>query len=189
MKLIHATLLALAVLSGGCKALNNHVMVGTATVLGFRVAQNPATQLYQAELGYARSEFALVPTNGPDVLTELEFHSILSTGGLYQRMAVGKDAVKSSMFMFAKDSNGTLNPQNATAVSQAIIGIPLVNTGGTAAKAPLATLYSNAVDKTKFDTVAQSLGYKSYVDFLLNPSLTADQVNAMKAALATAGIQ
>lgn len=178
----------LALLATGCATLQDKIFVGTGTVLGFELGQNPATQMVSARLGYVRNEFAVVPTNGVDVLTELQFKNVTGSGGLYQRMAVGKEAIKSSLFMFAKDTQGNLDPQTADAVSRAVSGIPAANASGTAAKIPLAEAYRTSAERTKYDTVAQSLGYLNYESFLLNTSLTADQVQAMRSALKTSGI-
>lgn len=114
-KLIALVLLSLCC---GCAAIKDHVVVTTSTVLGFEVAQNPASGLYQARLGYCRAEFALVPTNGVDVLTELRWNAIFTTGGIYQRMAVGKTACESSALMFLRDRDGKLDPQALTSATQ-----------------------------------------------------------------------
>ena len=116
----------------GCTAVKDHVLVGTSTVLGFEVAQNPATEMYQARLGYARAEIALVPTNNVNVLTEMRFNNLFSFsgGGIYQRMAIGDIAVKQSVFMFAKDSTGTLSLPAADAISKAAPYLGLTPTIG-----------------------------------------------------------
>lgn len=104
----------------GCSITKDRVIVGTSTVLGFEVAQNPATEMYQARLGYARLEMAVVPTNNVEVLTEMRFNNILGKGGVYQRMAVGSVAVRQSMFMFARDATGALTPQAAEVITRAM---------------------------------------------------------------------
>lgn len=104
----------------GCSALQNRVIVGTSTVLGFEVAQNPATEMYQARLGYGRMEMAVVPTNNVEVLTEMRFNNVFGSGGVYQRMAVGPTAVRQSMFMFARDTTGALTPQAAEVITRAM---------------------------------------------------------------------
>jgi hypothetical protein len=116
----------------GCASVKDHVLVGTSTVLGFEVAQNPATEMYQARLGYARAEIALVPTNSVNVLTEMRFNNLFSFsgGGIYQRMAIGDIAVKQSVFMFAKDSTGTLSLPAADAISKAAPYLGLTPTIG-----------------------------------------------------------
>ena len=116
--LIYPLTLGLTLILTGCAALKDHVLVSTSTVLGLEVAQNPTTGLYQARLGYGRAELALVPTNGVDVLTELRWNSIFTTGGLYQRMAIGKTACEQSLYMFIKDSNGNMGTNIIHAITQ-----------------------------------------------------------------------
>lgn len=116
------------VLLTGCQAINHsYVVSGTGTVLGVQIAENPATQLYEAKFGYARAETALVPTNGPAVLMELRYGGIFSrSGGIYQRLAVGTDAVQQpgAAFMFAKDAAGNLSTNVIEAISLKIKQIP-----------------------------------------------------------------
>ena len=187
MKIANGMMTGLAMLLVGCAAMQDKVLVATSTILGFEFAQNPATGMYQGRFGYARAEIALVPTNGVDVLTEIQFN-LMNGGGLYQRMAVGSNAVRSSMYMFAKGANGVLDPMSAEAISRSLTGIPVVSPTGTSAKVPLAAAYRAAADRSKFDVVAQSLGYLNYEAFLLNTALNAEQVTAMSAALKTAGV-
>ena len=125
---------------------NHYVIASTGTVIGVEVAQNPANQTPQAKLGYDRAELALVPTSRPpcaiksddssvicgeikgavkdvpDVLMELRYGGIFDLGassGIYQRLAVGQTAVSrpGAAFLFAKDSDGNLNPQAAQALA------------------------------------------------------------------------
>lgn len=125
----NACLLAAILLLAGCKAIDrNYVITGTGTVLGVQIAENPATQLYEAKFGYSRAETALVPTNGVSVLMELRYSGIFSkSGGIYQRLAVGDTAVKQpgASFMFAKDSNGNLSTNVAQAITEKVQLIPL----------------------------------------------------------------
>ncbi len=189
MKIANAVIImALAFMVSGCKSLQNKIIVGTSTVLGFEIAQNQASQMYQIKFGYGRAEVALVPTNGVNVLTELDFHNVTGQGGLYQRMAVGTEAIRNSGFMFAKDASGNLNPQTAEAVAMSIVAIPAANPAGTASKVQLAEAFRTAPNKAPFDGVAQSLGYANFEVFLLNTTLTADQVNAMRSALKAQGL-
>ena len=122
MKTVYGLIAALALLTTGCAILKDKVLVSTSTVFGFEIAQNPASQMYQIRFGYARTEIAIVPTNGVDVLTEFQLRDVTGTGGVYQRMAVGSEAVKQSIFMFAKDANGNLNPQTVELLLQAAKG-------------------------------------------------------------------
>lgn len=117
-----------ALLFTGCSAINhNYVVTGTGTIIGLQIAENPATQLYEAKFGYARAEMALVPTNGVPVLMELRYSGIFSRyGGIYQRLAVGADAVKQpgAAFMFAKDADGSISSNAVQAITGKIKDIP-----------------------------------------------------------------
>jgi len=90
--------------------------------LGFKVGQNPTTQMYNAELGYVRLETAVVPLTNtvevPDVITEMKFDGLFSaSGGFHQRLAVGKTACgqNASVLMFSRDSKGVLQLDPKTA--------------------------------------------------------------------------
>ena len=117
-----------ALLLTGCGAINHsYVVTGTGTILGLQIAENPATQLYEAKFGYARAEMALVPTNGGPVLMELRYSGIFSrSGGIYQRLAVGAEAVKQpgAAFMFAKDADGNISSNAVQAITAKINAIP-----------------------------------------------------------------
>jgi hypothetical protein len=130
---------ALAIVLGvllltGC-ATHNKVLVATGTIFGLEVAQNPATGMYQAKIGYNRAEIALVPTNPtngytPDVLTELRMSGILSFDmGIYQRLAVGPNAVSQlgAVSLFSKDAKGTLS-SNALEILRTYQRAPLAPT-------------------------------------------------------------
>jgi hypothetical protein len=118
MKLKIATLITLTtIFCAGCVS-SNSVIVATGTLLGIKVAQNPATQLYQAELGFSRAEFGYIPLNGTNrsanVMMELKYSNLFTGGGLYQRLAVGDIAVgqPGASLLFAKDSSGNLSLTN-----------------------------------------------------------------------------
>ena len=117
-----------ALILTGCGAINHsYVVTGTGTILGLQIAENPATQLYEAKFGYARAEMALVPTNGGPVLMELRYSGIFSrSGGIYQRLAVGAEAVKQpgAAFMFAKDADGNISSNAVQAITAKINAIP-----------------------------------------------------------------
>lgn len=115
-----------------CAQVKHSVFVTTGTYLGITVSENPATQLYEARVGYGRTEFAYVPgdTNHPgsvpDVMLELRMENILRGGLVYQRLAVGSNAVSQpgAALMFAKDANGSLNSNAIQAVTRKIEAIP-----------------------------------------------------------------
>jgi hypothetical protein len=115
-----------ALLLCGCGTIKNgYVVTVTGTVLGVQLAQNQVSQMYEGKLGYVRSEIALVPTNGPPVLMEMRYSGLFSfgsSGGIYQRLAVGSNAViqAGAAFMFAKDANGSINPASVNAVNNAV---------------------------------------------------------------------
>jgi hypothetical protein len=123
-------LVGAAVLTG-CQNLHS-VITTTQTGLGVSVSENPSTQLYEARFGYFRNEFAFVPgdTNHPgtlpDVLMELRLENIFKGGLVYQRLAVGKNAVAQpgASFLFAKDANGTLSSNALDTVTKNIKQIP-----------------------------------------------------------------
>jgi hypothetical protein len=113
MRNIYVALAAICLICG-CKAPTSSTIVFTTTVLGFEVAQNPVSQMYQARLGYVRAEAAYTPSTNSDLITEMRWNSIFTTGGLYQRMAIGKTAVDNSMYMFVKDDNGKIDTNTVT---------------------------------------------------------------------------
>ncbi len=134
----------------GCSNTQHMVLAATGTVIGIDISQDPATQTPHAKIGYNRGELAVVPTNriqcgkkqssnelecapaqgrgakdSADVLMELRFKSPFSfqgNAGIYQRLAVGENAVTQpgAAFMFAKDDSGELEPDTAKSVSNAI---------------------------------------------------------------------
>jgi hypothetical protein len=113
MKIRHIAVLTACAALVGCAA-PHAVISSTQTVVGVSVQENPATQLYEARLGYARNEFAFVPANTncpasvPDVILELRVSNIFAGGMIYQRLAVGSTACAQpgASLMFAKDSSG-----------------------------------------------------------------------------------
>jgi hypothetical protein len=120
-RLLKPVLMAAVLAMTGCAALKDHVFVNTETVLGISICQSAASGSPEARLGYARVEIALAPTNS-EVLTEFQFKNAFSFTagpGLYQRMAIGKDAVEQSWPMFCKDNNGNM-PTNIAAIYQSI---------------------------------------------------------------------
>ena len=121
-----------AVLLSGCSSLKNNVLVSTGTYLGVQIAENPATQLYEAKLGYGRAEFAIIPGNTndpasvPDVIMEIRMENIFKGGNVYQRLAVGRNAVHEpgASIMFAKGADGALDSNVVSAITQKINLIP-----------------------------------------------------------------
>lgn len=137
-------LCATAIVLCGCGHTRDYVISGSGTVIGVEIGQNPASQMYHAKLGYVRTEVALVPTNrgtstnGPavnggakdtaNVIMELKFNGIFSSsGGIYQRLAVGDKAVgqPGAAIMFAKDAQGSVSSNVVDAITSHIKQIPL----------------------------------------------------------------
>lgn len=191
-------------LLSGCAATNKHyVVASTGTVLGIEIAQNPASQMYQAKLGYGRSELAIVPSNRStgtgdtvsgngakdttDVVMELHYNNIFnfSSSGIYQRLAVGSVAVTQpgASLMFSKDKNGAIDPQVAAALSRNIAGVKESSSVVTSLKMPLADVYAATSDKTKLNAIAVANGYSNFAAFLAEANTSADKVSAVARAI------
>ncbi len=187
--------LAGALLLQTCCASRDYCLVtSTGTVLGLELSQNHATQSPQARLGYNRAELALVPTNRSpckesndgydcadvpgsnsgagdtaEVLMELRYggFSFTGSGGIYQRLAIGKEAVRQpgAAFMFARAGDGSMDAQTAISVGNSLQTITTVDPEVSASLAPLRKAYTALYDdkRTVFDAAAQSLnGYDSF---------------------------
>lgn len=195
-----------------CSCASRHAVIAvTGTNIGVEISQNPANQSPQAKLGYQRGEVAIVPSNRSgnveptsgtstigggasdvaDVLMELRYANIFSfnNAGIYQRLAVGKNAVKQpgAALMFAKDQKGEIDPQTAEAINNALSSIPETSEDVLKARAPLTKVY-NTLKNTKmqvFDEAAKTQGYMDYENFVLNkPSQpTLSQVNKVRQEL------
>jgi hypothetical protein len=184
--------LVLGLLLTGC-ATNNRVLVATGTIIGVEIAENPTTGLYQAKLGYNRGELALVPTtNGyvPDVLVEIQYAGLFSrNGGIYQRLAVGPNAVTQpgAMAMFLKDNNGNVS-SNTLEVIKSLSKIPVLSDDVRERKYKLALVYKVASNKPTWDTAAIQVGYTNFGAFLTETLTTAEQCAKMETSLKTNGI-
>lgn len=141
-----AILVALLVTTGGCASTQNGVVAATGTVIGVELGTQQGTGAPTGVLGYRRAEFAHVPTNRgisganggaaePDlrrvanVVMELNYDGSLSNdGSIYQRLAVGTEAVQagSAVALFAKGRDGILDASTAAALS-ASAGITIAN--------------------------------------------------------------
>jgi hypothetical protein len=189
-----AALLALTGCWTGC-ATSHSVIVSTGTVFGMTVSENPATALYEVRLGYARTEFAYVPsnrsnhTNQPpvgngakdtaNVIMEIRMENLLKGGLIYQRLAVGDVAVAQpgASLLFAKAPDGTLD----SAVARAVAGVPAPNADIIAAMLPLAQAYQAASEAKKqaFNTIASKYSYADFSAFLTDAKVTPDIVKAV----------
>jgi len=186
--------LLVALVLTGCQATKDRIIVHTGTAIGLEVAQNPASQMYQAKLGYVRTEFAMLPyTNGQsaDVIMELSYGSIFSlqNSSIKQRLAIGKIAVTQpgAFAMFARNADGNLD-SNAVAVAKALASIPTPDATATANVLPLAQAYGASPRRVDFDTVAVAQGFASFSQFLVKPNLSVSDVTAMAAALKARGL-
>lgn len=188
MKLRTIICLIFLVAVTGC-ALQHTVVVSTGTVIGLEISQNPQSGLYSAKLGYDRGELALVPyTNGfvPDVVTEIHYSSIfdLTGSGIYQRMAVGPNAVvqPGAQALFLKDSKGNLGT-NALSILKSV---PTVNTAVQASLTRISTAYGASTNKPAWDAVAVEAGYPTFSVFLsdpkINPEIFLKMVTALRGA-------
>ena len=101
----------------GCRnaAMRPAVLAFTGTNFGLEVSQNVATQTPQMKLGYNRGEVAIVKDERENVLMEFGYGG--AAHNLYQRLAVGKEAVKAvaASSMFTKDDTGKVSPEAAIA--------------------------------------------------------------------------
>jgi hypothetical protein len=202
----YCLILACALALVGCKT-RHYVIASTGTVLGVDVSQDPASGLYHAKLGYARSEVAVVPSNRSsgvtnDVTTgqgakdvaplimEVRMANLFAGGGIYQRLAVGAEAVSQpgASFMFAKDADGSLAAGTADAVARSLQSIPAADAGGTAAKVPLAKAYKAATDRSAYEAAAKQLGYPSFEAFLIEPTTVSTRVKSMSDELKARGV-
>ena len=185
------TLTALLTVLCGCTNLHS-VITSTQTGLGVSVSENPSTQLYELRFGYFRNEFAFVPgdTNHPgtvpDVLMEIRMENIIKGGLVYQRLAVGSNAVMQpgAALLFAKGADGQTDPRTAAALMK----VPMPDTEATAGKLPLAHAYQQAADKAPFDAVAKTCGYESFAAFLTNSTLSSADVLKVSTALKAANV-
>lgn len=198
----HLFIALIAAACAGCAGHKHAVIAHTGTILGLQIAENPSTQLYEVKFGYARSEFAYVPSNRaateddvnsgngasdtPEMLMELRYGNILSRDAtLYQRLAVGKAAVSQpgAAFMFAKGKDGTLDAATADAVSRAFQDVPASNAESAKAKTPLGKRFQAATDKAPFEAAAKKHGYASFGAFLIEPSTKPETIKAIEAEL------
>ncbi len=184
---------SLSLVAAGCSS--NTVIAATGTTIGVELAENPATHVPHAKLGYNRAELAYVPTNRPgpqepasadgtisgaentaEVLMEIKYAGIFSWGeggGIYQRLAVGKTAVKQpgAAYMFARDVSGKLEPEAAAQIKAALRNMPDAPTvDQLKAIAPLrkayVTFYDNTGKRDLFNKAAKTQCFNDFADFL-----------------------
>ncbi|MBI3784187.1 MAG: hypothetical protein HY270_12395 [Deltaproteobacteria bacterium] len=195
-----ATTVVLAALSvvQGCPSRHAIVAV-TATNIGVDVSQNPTTSSPQAKLGYQRTEIAIVPTNRSadvaadgtgggakdhgDVVMELRYGGIFDLGkssGIYQRLAVGTEAVRQpgASVMFAKDDEGNVG-SDAKAALASLNSVP---TASTEVETKLRNLRQlRRCHKTEVDAAITSAGPTSF-DEVMDLKVTIEQLNKIAEA-------
>jgi hypothetical protein len=197
------TLLLLSVSScvvdlNGCTAARHEVLAVTETNIGVDVGQTPSSQTPHAKLGFQRVETAVVPTNrsasedagnapggaasNADVIMELRYSGIFSMGsdsGLYQRLAVGKEAVEQpgAAALFIRNSSGSLDP-NATEALKELTKLQLPSTTLVEIQRLTKCYFRSTADAQTKMTAAAGGDFTKFVD----SSPSADQINAVMAA-------
>lgn len=201
------------VLLAGCASKDYYLVTSTGTVLGLELSQNQGTQTPQAKLGYNRAELALVPTNrsvcgtGDDgserctevkgshngaadtaeVMMELRYggFSFTGGGGIYQRLAIGREAVTQpgAAFMFARKADGSLDEETALSVSSALKTITPADVEASAEIAPIRHAYNRLDDagRDKINAAIRNAGFADYRDFVLHAR--ADKVKKVREEL------
>lgn len=178
-----ASIMLIVLLMQGCTETRHMVVAATETTIGVNVSQNPATSSPQAKLGYNRAELAIVPSNRnmgvlsdnskgngapdvPDVVMEIRYSGIFDWGsgsGIYQRLAVGKNAVEQpgASLMFAKDTKGNLTSEATNAVMQAISAKELSTKHlGAVDKISAYVTLNDKVDESKLRSFLDCAGFK-----------------------------
>jgi hypothetical protein len=174
-------LIVFAVGLEGCDKNRHMVIAATATNIGVEISQNPATQQPQAKLGYQRTELAIVPSNRStensataansmgngaldvaDVIMELRYGGIFDVGatsGIYQRLAVGKEAVAQpgAHLMFAKDADGKVSDPAVDALKSIASIKPISATTRTQLGCLAAQRKSDAAKKNLIDTAVRKV--------------------------------
>lgn len=156
----YSLMAGIAIALGGCAANQDNVLAVTGTVVGLQIHQKDADKTPEFKVGYARTEFAFVPTNrrtrskdccagsaedSAEVLMEINAEGNLGLGtayqgGIYQRLAVGRTAVSQpgAALMMSKDRKGIIDSNTASVVARA------TQMGFTETKAAMLTLDSAA---------------------------------------------
>lgn len=188
---------------GACANQGYSVVAVTATTIGVGVSQQPAAGGLEATLGYKRSELAFVPTNRrapgdstdapggaqdcADVIMELGYETpfSFSNGGIYQRLAVGKNAVlaNGSTMLFAKKSDGTYDQ----AVLDRLLEIPPVAPAIESIKAEVREKFNACSDdkacKEKVIQTVKREGFKDLADFMISQEVSQQQAERILSAI------
>lgn len=139
MNSVKWSVLAVACCLGGCANTQNSVVAATGTTIGVELGTQQGTGAPTGVLGYRRAEFAHVPTNRTkeggsgsevkqvaDVVMELHYGGVLSSNGsIYQRLAVGTEAVTapSAAVMFARAPDASVDASTAAALANANVTV------------------------------------------------------------------
>jgi len=204
IKAVIAILLAgLSLLPIGCTAVHDHVLATTVTVIGVQIHQKDQDKTPEVKIGYARSEFAFVPTdhetarnstdqgtkgpasgsarNSAEVLMEINAQGSIGLGtayqgGVYQRLAVGQTAVTQpgAAFMMAKNADGKLDKDSADAVSKALQKIPQTPGDVLTAREPLRKAYLALPNKKAVFDEAVKPDFADFRSFLIGDPKTPD---------------
>jgi len=198
-----AILVELSLLVMGCAAVRDNVLAITATVIGVQIHQKDQDKTPEVKIGYARTEFAFVPTdhetapnskdqekkgsasgsarNSAEVLMEINAQGSIGLGtayqgGVYQRLAVGQTAVTQpgAAFMMAKNADGKLEKDSADAVSKALQKIPETPGEVLAERKPLRIAYKALPDKKAVFDEAVKPDYEDFQKFLAGVPETPD---------------
>jgi hypothetical protein len=194
---------ASACVLSACTQPNSTIYTGTATIIGVDVSQS-ASQIPQGTLGYKRAELGIIPTdlgqcyadedkrlhcpdgitakNSPDVLMELYYPGIFTNGGIYQRLAVGTDAVKQpgAAALFAKAPDGSIDPNAAAVMSQATIAgqQDAIDLQSAAERVTACASTNGALDTAKLGKIADAV----------SPVIESNTINSIKQTTDAAGL-
>lgn len=195
-------------ISSGCRS-NTSVVVSNTTGIGLEVKYDQASQTPMGWMGYINNVFGIVPTNrineenskqviggaqeSADVLFETNFCNFFSfwkDNGIYQRVAVGKNAVNQpgATVMFAKSgNNGTVTSDIVTA---ALNAVKTITADEVVMKAKIAKNYAigNDANKLIILNVLKELGYANW-DAFLSQANTSSAVNSAANAVVAKGIK
>lgn len=198
----------------GCSSNKENVLAITSTVIGVQIHQKDADKTPEMKVGYARAEFAYVPTdkrsdtnssngsaaNSAEVLMEINASGnvglgVAYQGGVYQRLAVGKTAVSQpgAALMMAKDQNGNIGTNAAVAVANATRAVNTIQESKPdieAGKRKILDAYNaaSATDKQKFENAAKAAGYTDFNDFCTKTETSDTGLNAITNSLKNNGI-
>lgn len=201
-----ACLSGLAWLQTGCTASRENVLAITSTVIGVQVHQKDADKTPELKVGYARQEFAFVPTdrgtngsstNSAEVLMEINAKGNIGLGtayqgGIYQRLAVGRTAVgqPGAAFMMAKDHEGAVSPEAARAVSQSFQKLPTSDAGVADTRARMARAFQNATpgQRELFEAAAKNAGYRDFGTFASDAAASPAKADQVEKELRSKGV-